>query len=657
MRKNSSPGVWTRVSAFCLLALLPHTCLAQAQASSSPAAQAHSSIATGQQNQVRQAAINRHQFTIPFSLAANTENIVEVLLFQSTDRGRTWNLHSRQSPTAQNFPFTCEQDGEFWFAVRSQSRDGTVIPSGQLFPDLQVLVDTRQPELSLEVRPDAAGRIIATWRAEDINLDHSSLNIEYQTSTSGSWKTVENLNPSGTGRVFQSQLAWWPDASTKQIRVKAEIKDKAGNVASVTREIVIPQIANLPHVQAQTASATKEPTTSSHANFNSNSENSNRNANPTQPRFAASEFEIIRTYPSQGGSNEPPPAPNSVDQQAQTVQNRPLPVPGHQQNPGNAIQPQLWDSQFANGSGSGRLVEQASHTQIGRGPVNDQNSRGLVVTEGSTLNKSNDGFTRPIGAAQAETMHAANDGNLARPQQVQANRPAISGNTQAVLASASERRIPEALLSSAKPINSQRFSLDYEIDAVGPSGVKEITLWCTTDGGQNWRAWGVDEDRVTPFKVEVPQDGLYGFRIVISSNDGLSGRMPRPGDSPDVLLLVDTKSPTASITSAPFGTGAEVGHLVIQWQADDEYLALRPITLSYSRQSQGPWTTIAAGLRNEGRYIWKPELQVPDQVYLRLEAIDTAGNAGIDISALPLDIAGLKPRGHIRDVRPIRASN
>ena len=108
-----------------------------------------------------------------------------------------------------------------------------------------------------------------------------------------------------------------------------------------------------------------------------------------------------------------------------------------------------------------------------------------------------------------------------------------------------------------------------------------------------------------------------------------------------------------AITSAPYGDTTEVGKLIINWQARDQALQLRPITLQYSRAPSGPWTNIESGLRNEGRYVWKPALQTPDKVYLRIEALDDAGNKGVFQTDQPLDISGLKPRGHIRSVRPI----
>ena len=139
----------------------------------------------------------------------------------------------------------------------------------------------------------------------------------------------------------------------------------------------------------------------------------------------------------------------------------------------------------------------------------------------------------------------------------------------------------------------------------------------------------------------------------MQSKDGLTGVTPRRGDKPDVYLNVDDEAPLAQITSVPYGRGDEAGRLVINWKVTDPYLTLRPITLSYSPSPQGPWSIIETGIRNEGRYVWKVEPDVPEKVYLKLEAVDQAGNVGVFQLQQMIDISGLVPRGRIRGIRAV----
>ncbi len=249
-----------------------------------------------------------------------------------------------------------------------------------------------------------------------------------------------------------------------------------------------------------------------------------------------------------------------------------------------------------------------------------------------------------------------NDSPFVLPQQInnQNSMPQISSAVNAP--PANPPRSPNVSNAGAVPqlnVNTRRFNLNYDIRAIDPSGVGLVILWATEDAGRTWRSWATDTDNTSPFPVEVKAEGTYGFRVVINSRDGLIGKAPVSGDPPDVMVQVDLTVPQVAITSAPFGSGPDVGKLIIQFNADDQYLALRPIMLAYSPDPTGPWTKIESGLRNTGSYAWKVPSQVPEQIYLRIEARDTSGNVGAFQLTAPIDISGLAPRGRIYSVDPI----
>ena len=212
----------------------------------------------------------------------------------------------------------------------------------------------------------------------------------------------------------------------------------------------------------------------------------------------------------------------------------------------------------------------------------------------------------------------------------------------------------ESLRRSAHPSNSLRFQLDYDIDSIGPEGVKAVELWLTRDGGNSWRRFTTDDDKRSPMNVEVEDQGIFGFRILVISNEGLRARQPRSGDPADMWVNVDTTMPSVQITAVPYGRGQDAGRLLVQWKAADANLRMRPVKLLYSTNPQGPWTTIEDGIRNEGQFAWKPVVNIPDQVYLKLEVRDLAGNIGFHQLDRPIDISGLIPRGHIRGIQPLR---
>jgi hypothetical protein len=200
---------------------------------------------------------------------------------------------------------------------------------------------------------------------------------------------------------------------------------------------------------------------------------------------------------------------------------------------------------------------------------------------------------------------------------------------------------------------SRKFSLDYEVESAGMAGVGDVELWGTTDRGLTWKRWGADPDRESPFDIETNHDGDYGFRIVVVANNGLATPRPAENELPDIFVVADTVSPGLRITGAAYGEGNQTGSLIIRYQCEDEHLTPRPITLSFGQSQSGPWSTIAAGLANEGAYLWPADPNLPRQIWLRVDATDLAGNVASYILDTPIDIQGLAPRARIRGFNPL----
>ena len=82
-------------------------------------------------------------------------------------------------------------------------------------------------------------------------------------------------------------------------------------------------------------------------------------------------------------------------------------------------------------------------------------------------------------------------------------------------------------------------------------------------------------------------------------------------------------------------------------------LTLRPITISYAANPAGPWEIIKEGTRNDDRFAWKVSREVPEQIFLKIEAVDRAGNIGMHVLSQAVDVSGLVPRGTIHGVTPV----
>jgi hypothetical protein len=200
-------------------------------------------------------------------------------------------------------------------------------------------------------------------------------------------------------------------------------------------------------------------------------------------------------------------------------------------------------------------------------------------------------------------------------------------------------------------VASPDFELEYEIEAVGPSGVGKVELWGTRDGGRTWSDYAVDNDQQSPMPVSVQGEGIYGFSILVQSGSGFGGRPPAEGDLPDIWIGVDQTVPSCKITGtdvSPDGT-----ELTVTWEASDDVLDPRPITILFSETAAGPWTPLASGLENTGSYRWKLDNRVPPRIVLRLEVRDEAGNVATCDTNEQITLDRHRPEGKIRGVRPV----
>ena len=109
----------------------------------------------------------------------------------------------------------------------------------------------------------------------------------------------------------------------------------------------------------------------------------------------------------------------------------------------------------------------------------------------------------------------------------------------------------------------------------------------------------------------------------------------------------------AIVVSTENVTGSGTGTLVISWEAADQSLAARPISLSFSPYRGGTWTPIASGLENTGRYDWAIGGRMPPNVFLRLEVRDEAGNVAMHETSEPVVLKRSQPAVSIHGVRPL----
>jgi hypothetical protein len=218
--------------------------------------------------------------------------------------------------------------------------------------------------------------------------------------------------------------------------------------------------------------------------------------------------------------------------------------------------------------------------------------------------------------------------------------------------SGSDQATKPAPANGVRYVNNTNFGLNYQITDVGKSKVAAIELWVTRDG-KEWRRHAERPSEQPPFPVEVTEEGRYGFILIARSGVGLSEPPPKLGDPPQVVVEVDLTKPKVTLQSVDVGKGPQSGTLSISYSAADANMERQPITISYAENPAGPWTPIVKGTENTGTYLWRMPAELPSELYIRVEAIDKAGNIGSAETANKIVVDLSVPKARVLDVTPV----
>jgi hypothetical protein len=235
----------------------------------------------------------------------------------------------------------------------------------------------------------------------------------------------------------------------------------------------------------------------------------------------------------------------------------------------------------------------------------------------------------------------------------EAGGPAPSPEVQPVAQPAVGPQNPAPALPALQFTRDHQVTLEYEVTKFGPSGVGSVEVYITRDDGQSWQLYGAPQTVSLPVPtapadpknsptslrrsvtVNLPNEGVYGFYLVVKSGAGLGKPAPRNGTPPQIRVELDTTPPKAKLYELVPEPGSH-DSLVITWTATDQNLVPK-VLLEWAEQHNGRWEPIGGGeLPNTGRYSWQLPPGVPPQVYLRLTVRDAAGNVSVAQTAKPI---------------------
>lgn len=176
---------------------------------------------------------NNQSFRIPFEVDQTRSDLAAgtAVLFVSQDGGPFEKV--LQIPaTSGGFPFTAPADGLYAFAVRVTDAAGQVINSnGPLQAEIEVLVDTLAPRLSLQLAESGPGQVTLRWQS-DSPVTPGSVRLEYAEGTDGRWVPIDAA-VEATGAVT---LDVSPGTS---ISVRGFLTDLAGNEGQAVSQLVL----------------------------------------------------------------------------------------------------------------------------------------------------------------------------------------------------------------------------------------------------------------------------------------------------------------------------------------------------------------------------------------------------------------------------------
>jgi hypothetical protein len=139
----------------------------------------------------------------------------EILLFASSDEGKTWQMEYRNKVSFDHVKFNAQSDGRYWLQVLVANREGERSPASN---PVLVVVDTKKPEFTLVAgwlkNPD---ELAVEWAIDELNPDLSTFLLEG--SVSGEWQALD-VQPAMNGRC---------NLKPGTTAVRLRIKDLAGN--------------------------------------------------------------------------------------------------------------------------------------------------------------------------------------------------------------------------------------------------------------------------------------------------------------------------------------------------------------------------------------------------------------------------------------------
>lgn len=185
---------------------------------------------------VKEYHINQQQIRIPISIdsPAQRAQIRELILFVSSDEGKTWSQQAVASPDQEAFPFYAPKDGTYWFSVCVVNQQGRREPEDvyKVPPSQKIVIDTLKPLVRIKSADRQGDDLVVNWEIQDDHPDLATLKLEYKPADMPSYQWLPApIRPEAVGQ------GRFRVANPGPISLRIQIQDLAGNAGVGSFEV------------------------------------------------------------------------------------------------------------------------------------------------------------------------------------------------------------------------------------------------------------------------------------------------------------------------------------------------------------------------------------------------------------------------------------
>lgn len=559
---------------------------------------------------------NTTSFRIPFAVDGATESVTGNAVLFAGFNGGPLELVSTVPASAGGFEFNAKSDGRYSFAVRMTDASGAVVNEGEaIAPELEVIVDQIAPGLDIRLTEIASGRLNVAWTCSEQSITPDSLKLEYAEGSDGRWKQIE-VTPGLFGQTTISVQ------SGTSVEVRGTISDLAGNQGQSSAQTVMSQPVSPTYTQTPAAKAPPSIPGSGQP----------VGPSPFGPANTAGSVGTVQT-PAAATANTTMPI--SVGQSVMQPVAPPVMQP---RNPaaGLSVPPQ--------------------NSAMQSGPVIQPGPMGFADSYPQRAGGTSSGVVAFPGAAAFPQTPASTTSQQYTPP---ANQTAMLPNGSYSQTSVGYGRdfstfaSATSVASAARQIvNHPVFTIDYQVDDVGPSGVSAVELFVTENNGRSWYRYGNDADLRSPIEVDTRGEGTFGFAVRARNGLGFSQAAPQPGELPGIVVTVDRSAPQVEF-SRPQVVVSNGGRIRLAWRVADTNPSSTPVRLEYSTSESGPWTPVFDWQVDQGGYEMPIQSGMPAVLHFRLLARDSAGNVSASQTNQPVIVDQRRPTARLLRVQPV----